>query len=53
MTDDYAMTTLNRIMATPAERRPHAAPIDPAIRATVARLVGELNAMGLRGTARP
>jgi hypothetical protein len=52
MSNDYAMTTIDRMLGRNAPGKAPAGPIDPILRATVDRLVGELHAIGLRRATR-
>ncbi|MBA2932842.1 hypothetical protein HZF05_01910 [Sphingomonas sp. CGMCC 1.13654] len=50
MRNDYAMTLIDRMLSRGS--RTSSEPIDPALRATVDRLVGELRAIDFRRSAR-
>jgi hypothetical protein len=52
MSNDYAMTMIDRMLSRGAHGKAANEPIDPALRATVDRLVGELRAINFRRAAR-
>ena len=52
MSNDYAMTMIDRMLSRSTHGRASSDPIDPALRATVDRLVGELRAINFRRAAR-
>ncbi|HEY0315967.1 MAG TPA: hypothetical protein VGC28_06850 [Sphingomonas sp.] len=52
MSNDYAMTMIDRMLSRNARGKASSEPIDPALRATVDRLVGELRAINFRHTVR-
>ncbi|WP_454885291.1 hypothetical protein [Sphingomonas oryzagri] len=52
MSNDYAMTMIDRMLARGAHARASGEPIDPALRATVNRLVGELRSIDFHRAAR-
>jgi hypothetical protein len=52
MSNDYAMTMIDRMLSRGTHAKASNDPIDPALRATVNRLVGELRAIDFRRAAR-
>jgi hypothetical protein len=52
MSNDYAMTMIDRMLSRGAHGKASNDPIDPALRATVDRLVDELRAINFRRAAR-
>lgn len=52
MSNDYAMTMIDRMLARGTHGKVSGEPIDPALRATVNRLVGELRSIEFRRAAR-
>ena len=51
MSNDYAMTMIDRMLSR-GRGKVAAEPIDPALRATVDRLVGEIRSINFRQAAR-
>jgi hypothetical protein len=52
MRNDYAMTMIDRMLSRGMPGHAASEPIDPALRTTVNRLVGELRAIDFRRAAR-
>jgi hypothetical protein len=52
MSNDYAMTMIDRMLSRGTHGKSPSEPIDPALRATVDRLVGELRAINFHRAAR-
>jgi hypothetical protein len=52
VSNDYAMTMIEGMLGRGARGKSTSEPIDPALRATVDRLIGELRAINFRHTAR-
>jgi hypothetical protein len=52
MSNDYAMTMIDRMLTRGGRSKAPNEPIDPMLRATVDRLVGEIRAINFRLPAR-